>query len=345
VRSESFVDDITAVADVYQAQLRHGLSVASNNVLTGGASYRYATVDSAGLIGGREDQGVFTVFLQDEWNLRDNLIATLGIGMDVHSEAGARASPRGSLVYSPWQNHTFRVSIARAYRNPSFLENFEMLPLRVLPPPPPSLPQTFTVFGNTDLKPAEMLSYEFGYQTLLFERLRVRLELFYNDLDKVIVLEQPVFATISPRLPPVQIGSQFVNSGDAQIYGGEIGFDVYITPWLRGFLNYSYQERVGPISPQDPTSHHKGNAGLNFAFTNGMSATVLLHHVGEPESNASGVKPYTLVNLRVGYRFKLFERDAELAVQAFNLFDDVHREFPRGDLIERRVSGTIRYRF
>jgi outer membrane receptor protein involved in Fe transport len=248
-------------------------------------------------------------------------------------------------VYSPWQNHTFRVAIAKAYRNPSLLENFESLAIKVDPPPPPGLPQTFTIFGNMHLKPEEMLSYEFGYQTLLFERLRLRLELFYNDVDRLIFLGEPVLAMVSPRLPPVQIGSQYVNVNDGEIYGAEIGFEAFITPWLRGFVNYSYQERQGRVLPQDPTSHHKGNAGLTCMFHNGISATVLLHHVGEPESNATGVTPYTLVNVRLGYRFKLLERDAELAVQAFNLFDDVHREFPRGDVIERRVSGTFRYRF
>ena len=57
------------------------------------------------------------------------------------------------------------------------------------------------------------------------------------------------------------------------------------------------------------------------------------------------VHPYTLVNLRLGYRCTVFGNEAELALQAFNLFNDVHREVPDGDLIERRVSGTIRYRF
>ena len=57
------------------------------------------------------------------------------------------------------------------------------------------------------------------------------------------------------------------------------------------------------------------------------------------------VNPYTLVNLRLGYRFNVFGNEAELAIQAFNLFNDVHREVPGGDLIERRVSGTLRYRF
>ena len=345
VRSESFFEPTPADTNVLQAQVRHALALGSANLLTGGMSYRYATLDSPGIVGGTEALGVFNVFLQDEWKLRADLTATIGVGVDVHSEAGARASPRASLVYTPWRNQAFRASVAKSYRNPSLLENFEDLTLRVDPPPPPGRSPTFSILGNPRLKPEEMLSYELGYQTLLFERIRVRLDLFYNELDALIALAQPVFGRISPFLPPVQIGSQYANVADVNVLGGEIGFDIFLTSWLRGFLNYSYQDRKGPLALQDPTPHHKGNVGLTSTFPNGISAAVFVHLTGEPESTAMGVEAYTLVNLRLGYRFKLFNREAELAVQAFNVFDDVHREFPRGDLIERRVSTTFQYRF
>jgi outer membrane cobalamin receptor len=112
----------------------------------------------------------------------------------------------------------FRASIAKSYRNPSLLENFEALPLRVVPPPPPGFPQAFTMFGNPNLQPEEMLSYELGYQTLLFGRLRMTLDLFYNELDEVILLADPVFAAVSPPLPPAQIGSQYGVSANL-LYG------------------------------------------------------------------------------------------------------------------------------
>ena len=147
VRSESFFEDLPADTDVFQAQLRHSMPIGSANILTGGLSYRYATLDSEGFVGGRETQGVMTFFLQDEWRWRDNLIATIGVGVDVHSEAGVRASPRATLVYTPWLNQAFRVSVAKSYRNPTLLENFEALSLRIDPPPPPGRSQTFTILN------------------------------------------------------------------------------------------------------------------------------------------------------------------------------------------------------
>src|SRR5205823_4233448 len=109
---------------------------------------------------------------------------------------------------------------------------------------PPPLPQTFTTLGNRDLHSEEIRSYEAGYQALLLERLRVRVDLFYNQVAQLIATG-PLLSQISPVLPPIQTGEQFINVGGGEILGGELGFDVFIASWLKGFLNYSYQERHG----------------------------------------------------------------------------------------------------
>jgi hypothetical protein len=35
--------------------------------------------------------------------------------------------------------------------------------------------------------------------------------------------------------------------GDSEIFGGEIGFDVLITSWLKVFLKYFYQKLKGDV--------------------------------------------------------------------------------------------------
>jgi hypothetical protein len=121
--------------------------------------------------------------------------------------------------------------------------------------------------------------------------------------------------------------------------------DVLLSSWLKGFFNYSYQDRRGHLSAMGFAPHHKGNVGLTFTFPHGLSATTLVHYVGDLDTLAPGVHAYTLAHVRLGYRFQVFGTKTELAVQVANLFNDVHREVPGGDLIERRVSGTIRSQF
>src|SRR5262245_20572224 len=103
---------------------------------------------------------------------------------------------------------------------------------------------------------------------------------------------------------------------------------------------------AGAVAP-----YHKVNAGVSVSLPHGLSATLLVNHVGEAKAATFGdpmiakLDAYTLVNARLGYRFPVWGRELELSVQAFNLLNDVHRETIGGDLIERRVSGTVRLRF
>jgi iron complex outermembrane receptor protein len=348
LRCPCFFEDLPALAQVAQAQLQHSLTLGHGHVLTGGLTYRLVDGNAPGVIGGHRSQHQPAFFVQDEWRLRDSLALTLGVGVDIHPEAGVSASPRASLVYSPWRNHTFRVSIGRAVRSPSFLENFLLLRYAAPPLPPPLFPPTLIDLGNRDLKPEEMLSYEVGYQALLFERIWGRIDLFYHRIDHLIS-----FVSVVPPaflgLPPGAVGRQFMNVGDGEIFGGEIGVDVAITSWLKGFVNYSYQQLKDDLVAIGVAPPHKMNAGVRVSLPRGVSATLLVHHVGGSEqgdpSSVAKLDAYTLVNARVGYRFQLFGQDMELSLQAFNLLNDVHREIIAGDLIERRVSGTVRFGF
>ena len=86
-------------------------------------------------------------------------------------------------------------------------------------------------------------------------------------------------------------------------------------------------------------------------WDNGLNADVAVHYVGGasypirsegyslfptaiPSEN---VAPYTLLNLRGGYRF--WNQRAEVAISAYNALNDRHREHPLGDTIGSRVMG------
>ena len=109
--------------------------------------------------------------------------------------------------------------------------------------------------------------------------------------------------------------------------------------------------------PDERTSAHKVNAGVQLRTKPGIDGSVDFHYVS-PQNWAEQVSDvqkqqivyqsfhldaYTLLNARVGYRF--FATKAEISGVAFNLLDDQHREHPFGQLIGRRVMGFFTYRF
>ena len=118
-------------------------------------------------------------------------------------------------------------------------------------------------------------------------------------------------------------------------------------------------EEDDPLTPENekdqrvkfsPRDKINGNVRINFE--NGLSANFMVHYVGETEKNETWaygkVDNYTLVNVRLGYRF--LKETTELGVTVYNLFDKKHFEYPgtnnQGDpsgayQIGRRVAGIF----
>jgi iron complex outermembrane receptor protein len=325
--------DTTIRFFAHQLDVQHSTAWGPH-ILTAGVSGRYNTVDANFIEGGRQDQFLFGVFLQDEYRLRDGLTATLGARLDTHPDAGVRVSPRASLVYTPWPDQTFRASVGLAYRYPSVIENFHSQSIATFAPPP--APSTVQLVGNPDVDPARLVSYELGYRGRLHDRARLTVDLFYSPFDDSIEL-RPDPAN------PAQL--TYANADAYSTVGGELGLEVLLAEWLLGFANYSYQYRY----IDDPTvpgvvPRHKANAGLTLSRW-GFTGTLWLHYVGKEEGALGKLDSYTLVNARLARPFKLFGQDAEFAVQAFNLFNDVHQETVGGDRIDRRISATLRVQF
>ena len=316
---------VSVLSDSFKLEAQHSVKLGDKNVLTGGAGYRFSSFDAPLLTGAKQEQHFFDAFLQDEYSPMENLTFTVGVRVDTHPEAGVHVSPRGSVVYTPWENHTFRASVSRAYRNPSIVENFVNLTVGPV-----------TVRGSRDLPAEEVIAYELGYQTLLFKRLKARIDLFYNQLDKVSM-------GVVPTIP----GTLEVLTGNGgSIFGGEIGFEFLLTDWLKGFMNYSYQERRLDSQLLGVGSPHKGNVGLNFTLPKSFEADVFVNGVGRSTGERAGkADSYTLVNLRLGYKFELPGTKGSLSLGVFNLFNDRHREVVGGDIIDRRISGALRLSF
>ena len=321
--------------------------------MTYGINYRLNTL-SGNIIDGSPNENRLGFYLQDEWKATQTLTLVAGARYDLDTFIHATVSPRVALLYRPAPDHTFRLGFSVAYRPPTLLENsFDARAHITLPPPFPSPPIT-VAHGSTNLSPEQIESYEAGYQGWYFRhRLSVRANVFYNHLSDLI----------NPTTP------QPIQSGNADIYGGEAGFEFLATRWLTAFANSSYQEInqtfTGDARRGGP--RFKWNAGLRGEWDNGLSGEILYHYVGAATYPINevfsafapfGVIPpdprvgsYNLLNLRGAYKFWQqkteagYMRDAEVAITAFNALDDEHKEYPLGDTIQRRVMGWITVRF
>lgn len=337
--------------NTYDVVSQYSHRLGATHSLIGGANYRYNTLNSTQITTlSHEDRLGF--YFQDEWRPLQQAWLTAGVRMDLDSKISPTYSPRLALFYSPIPNHTIRLSSSVGYRSPTLLETNALAKTTVSVF---GFTTTSTLRGSQDLKPEKIVSYEAEYQGwLMNHRIRPRLALFWNHITDLI---GPV--AISPT------SSTYTNaSGVADIRGFEAGVELLMTSWLRGFLNYAYQNTkqsfTGTLQRGGPAS--MVNAGLTMDWDNGVNGEIAVHYVGtatypvRPEfAQLAGfglippsavpseqVPSYTLVNLRAGYRF--WHDQAELAMSVYNALNDRHFEYPLGDVIGSRVMGWFTLR-
>jgi iron complex outermembrane receptor protein len=347
--------------NTYNIDAQHTVDLWSSNKLTYGLNYRHNTYLNNRFFPGPALEERLGLYIQDEWHITPTLTAVGGVRFDMDTFISPTYSPRGALIYSPIEDHTFRASASVGYRPPTITETHDhSAALFNIPPFPP-----FVSFlqGNNGLVPEQIISYELEYQGwYLKHRLRVRGAVFFNHISELIGTRLQGAGSIYNNG-----GNTFSGTGEADIRGGEAGFEYLATTWLSTFANFSYvdigQTYRGGISRGAP--RWKSNAGIRTEFQNGLSGEMLVHYVGSANYNLNGaffsplflagnpapsttVSSYTLLNLRGAYRFwqeKTAGREAEFAVSAFNALNDKHKEHPLGETIGSLVMGwlTVKY--
>jgi outer membrane receptor for ferrienterochelin and colicin len=321
-----------------------------SHYVTGGAGYRRSTIDTSDpeVTDGRHSVNEGWLFAQDEYRATEDLRFTAGLRVDQHSETGTSLSPRAAAVWEFLDDHYFRATYGRGFRNPSLRELwFDMsVSLQGV---------TGTVLGNDDLDPESLTSYELGYFGAWGRQMDVPpgtmveidseagshqfeagVSVFYNLIDDLIVWD-------SPRGNPTIVRPE--NKNDERSYGVEVEGRYLFTDSFSALLNYSYAERENRDSDEedfvDPLQ--RVNAGMTYSGY-GLSAMLWAHFSDETELDDEEIDSYFLVNGSLSYRFSLALRsDGLVFVRVFNLLDDDHREHPKGDSYGMIFTGGIQF--
>ena len=348
------------LANTYDIESQLLFNLGSKNSIILGGNYRLNIAESD-LIDQDHQQNLMAGYIQDEFKPGENFTVTIGFRYDIHPLVKDQLSPRANILISPVKDHYLRFSYGTAFRNPSFIESYLYENSDISSMISPLLPANTVVVqarGNPNLLPEKITSYEIGYQALLGPRFRAKVDLFYNNLwdfisfktiglqDISTMLGYPAGTVVVPSL------KSYTNAGKSKAIGGEIGFDLLPAKWLMASINYSRQnltwEEDDPLTKENEKGQRvksspkdKINGSLRFKFGNGLSANIMAHYVGETEKNETWAygkaKPYTLINLKLGYRF--LNETTEIGFSVYNFFDKRHFEYPGTD-IQGNPSGS-----
>ena len=198
---------------------------------------------------------------------------SLGCRMD-------RWGSSGDVTWSPRFNMT--AGLTKHWRVRAAAGLFCQFPYDVL--------QTAPNFGNEDLESERAMHYITGLEGDLSSVLKLRVEMFYKDYDKLIVNHDTLEAAEAAAVS----GKSFVNEGSGYASGFEVFCQLF--PWrtLDGWLTYSYgvSRRYNPLHLENskwyyPLQDQRHSAHLiaNYRpFKNWTFSARVSYGSGKPET-------------------------------------------------------------
>ncbi|OAI13497.1 MULTISPECIES: TonB-dependent receptor plug domain-containing protein [Methylomonas] len=240
-------------------------------------------------------------YLQDEWSFAPDWTLTAGVRYDSYSDFGATVNPRLAMVWNVDLDLTAKFLWGRAFRAPSFNEQYGINP---------------SGGGNPGLQPETMDTYEVDISWQARRDTEVNLSFFQYDLAQIIS------AVANPAPAP---GLAFQNTGKQYGRGLELETTWDATSSLRLTGNYSFQTSIDETHNQDAgyMPHHHVYARSDWRFMQPWLASVQVNWVGDRKRAYGDARPpirdYTTIDLTL--RTDNSKKGWDFAASIRNLFD------------------------
>ncbi len=246
----------------------------------------------------RDSQNV-GLYGQGEFVLRTNLLLSAGVRYDYSSGQYETANPRLGLIYTPWEETTFKLLYGSAFRAPNVYELY--------------FSDGFTAKTNPDLRPERIHTYELVYEQCLKGPLRLSLAGYYYDINDLI----------SQTIDPADNMFVFNNIEEIHALGLETGLEATFENGWSGRLSYARQRaeqadtharlsnspgHLAKLNVIAPLVEDKLFAGLELMYSSSVNTLI-----------GNKVDDYWTANLTLFSR--RFAKGMELSASVYNLFD------------------------
>jgi iron complex outermembrane receptor protein len=272
-----------------------------------------------------------------EWRATDKLLVNFGAMVENNTVSGTDVAPEFALNYQLATEQTLRLSVSRALRTPTVIENQGQFAVGA-----PGTPR----FGPSgDLLPETILSREISYVAEWPDRhASLDIKVFddqVNDLIDLIGNRNDSAAEAFPK--------NAVNGDSARERGIEGQFTWHASADTMLLLSAAYLD----IASADNLDNYSTSAPrttlhllLSQRFSDQWDGSVNIHHQTAylADGYSEPQRAYTRVDLRVARQVPLARGEGEVAVSLENLFDRHYTEYRQDDIASRRVWLTLRYK-
>jgi iron complex outermembrane receptor protein len=291
-----------------------------------------------------------------EWRPFEKLTLNTGAMLEHNDFTGTDVSPRASINFKPFKNHTFRLGISSALRTPNYLEERfqDRLTLPLNQPNPLSATALIVQFrankGNVD--PEQIISRELGYVGKIGD-LQLDVRAFSDRINDVIRFRPRTDFSAPPNTIllniPLDIDiNSAVNDGSAAVEGIEWQANWQFTKNTKLLLNHSYvhiRETQNGLKRNFINSAPSNtiSALVTHRFDQNWDASFAYYQISKVTQLGDG-DPVDLIrkcDLRVARKFNSGSWKGEVSAVIENLFNDHYQEFADYNTLKRRARVNL----
>jgi iron complex outermembrane receptor protein len=265
----------------------------------------------------KRDSTVWALYIQDEFDMTENLILNLGLRYDHYSTFGETLNPRCALIYNPFEMTFFKLIYGQAFRPPNSYEAFY---------------EDGGIFSkaNPDLQPETIRTYELVWEQFFGAYLHGSVSLFYYRIKNLI----------EHHFDPADDLLVFMNTGSAKARGVELQLAGQLDNGLEGRINYAYQDAKDDVTGLTLTNSPQHMANLNLVvplYQRNTFAGIELQYKGSRKTLAGNDAPrFFLANLTLMHREIIKGLTASASV--YNLFNKHYSDPGAGEHLQDLLS-------
>jgi iron complex outermembrane receptor protein len=319
--------------DTYDFDFQHTLRLGKQHHFVWGLGYRYThdeVKNAPGLGFSPEvlDRNLFSIFLQDEILLWDDLSFTLGTKVEHNDYTGFEYEPGLRFQWNLTSRQLLWTSVSRAVRMPSRIDRHIRIPTPGFAPIVENL-----LVGGANFRSETVIAFELGHRMQVGKKITSSLSGFYNVYDRIRSTSQS---------PPDQYGLTFPlfyeNNLEGETYGFELRLTYQVADWWRMNGGYtllredirikSGKEDFNQALNETADPRHRFSVRSFINLTKNFEVYGGLRFVDSFKYNNGGVPgtvpKYSELDLKLAW---LPKKNLEVSVTGQNLLNAQHSEY------------------
>tara|TARA_R110001592_G_scaffold341482_2_gene630640 strand:- start:7917 stop:9956 length:2040 start_codon:yes stop_codon:yes gene_type:complete len=252
---------------------------------------------------GSYNRNIFAAYIQDIWDIYENLRVIVGTRYDDYSDFGSSFNPRMSLTWEFTDNYSLSTTYGSAFRAPTFGELYNT--------------NNTSIVGNPNIQPEEIETYEVAISGDINKKMNFKITGFHNNITDLI-------SAVPTKTAALESG----NIGKLKVDGVEMEFSSRLKGGSMISFNYTYQNAVNELTGSRASNvpRQKMNTSFNYRYSRYVNAFAGLNHRGKlkrADGDArSDIGSHT--TLDIALNIKDASDSCEVTVSIYNFFNKTY---------------------